>query len=410
MRPTYLTINTSLVRENLRKIKDSLPEWSTSTAVIKANGYGHGSVMMGRIAVEEGYESLAVAIPEESVPLRNAGIMVPIYLLGLTRPQSFELVADTNSIPAVCESTDLEALDKVAENHDMIIRVAVAVDTGMHRIGIKPEDAVEFIKRVESYENLEVDGFFSHMSNADAADQSHAHGQAQKFHKMVDEIRAFRPDADYRFSLANSAGLLSVKDSLFTDARPGIIQYGIMPSLDVPNRLGLKPVLSFHSEVVHVQHLEAGEGIGYGSTYVTPEPMTIATIPVGYADGYPRSLSNRGTVLIHGRLWPWTNFSAMSESFPDPLGVGSTLSLGLAVFAEVFCSVGFIFGAFYRLAMIPMVFTMGMAFFVIHGNDPFAVKELAFIYLVVFVLMYITGPGKFSIDHVISSALYKKKR
>ena len=100
----------------------------------------------------------------------------------------------------------------------MIIRVAVAVDTGMHRIGIKPEDAVQFIKRVESYENLEVDGFFSHMSNADAADQSHAHGQAQKFHKMVDEIRAFRPDADYRFSLANSAGLLSVKDSLFTDA------------------------------------------------------------------------------------------------------------------------------------------------------------------------------------------------
>ena len=157
MRPTYLTINTSLVRENLRKIKDSLPEWSTSTAVIKANGYGHGSVMMGRIAVEEGYESLAVAIPEESVPLRNAGIMVPIYLLGLTRPQSFELVADTNSIPAVCESTDLEALDKVADNHDMIIRVAVAVDTGMHRIGIKPEDAIEFIKRIESYENLEID-------------------------------------------------------------------------------------------------------------------------------------------------------------------------------------------------------------------------------------------------------------
>ena len=285
MRPTYLTIDTSLVRENLRKIKDSLPEWSTSTAVIKANGYGHGSVMMGRIAVEEGYESLAVAIPEESVPLRNAGIMVPIYLLGLTRPQSFELVADTNSIPAVCESTDLEALNKVADNHDMIIRVAVAVDTGMHRIGIKPEDAIEFIKRVESYPNLAVDGFFSHMSNADAADQSHAHGQAQKFHKMVDEIRAFRPDADYRFSLANSAGLLSV---------------------------------------VHVQHLEAGEGIGYGSTYVTPEPMTIATIPVGYADGYPRSLSNRGTVLIQGTRCPVVGRICMDQfmvAIPDTITV-----------------------------------------------------------------------------------------
>ena len=112
-------------------------------------------------------------------------------------------------------------------------------------------------------------------------------------------------------------------------------------------------------------------------------------------------------LLLHG-VQKWMNFSAVSGSFPDPLGVGSTMSLGLAIFGEVFCSVGFILGAFYRLAMIPMIFTMGMAFFVIHGNDPFAVKELAFIYLVVFVLMYITGPGKFSIDHVISSALKKQ--
>ena len=324
MRPTYLTINTSLVRENLRKIKDSLPEWSTSTAVIKANGYGHGSVMMGRIAVEEGYESLAVAIPEEVVPLRNAGIMVPIYLLGLTRPQSFELVADTNCIPAVCESTDFEALQKVADNHDITIELAVAVDTGMHRIGINPDNAIDFIKHIDQYPNLHIDGFFSHMSNADAAYQSHAHGQAQKFHAMVDAIRAFRPDEEYRFSLANSAGLLSVKDSLFTDARPGIIQYGIMPSLDVPNRLGLKPVLSLHSEVVHVQHLPAGEGIGYGSTYVTPRPMTIATIPMGYADGYPRSLSNRGSVLIHGTRCPVVGRVCMDQfmvAIPDELTV-----------------------------------------------------------------------------------------
>ena len=117
-----------------------------------------------------------------------------------------------------------------------------------------------------------------------------------------------------------------------------------------------------------------------------------------------------GVLLLSHGIQKWTNFSAMSGSFPDTMGVGRKMSLGLAFFGEVFCSVGFIFGAFYRLAMIPMIFTMGMAFFVIHGNDPFAVKELAFIYLVVFVLMYITGPGKFSIDHIISSALSKKKR
>ncbi len=117
-----------------------------------------------------------------------------------------------------------------------------------------------------------------------------------------------------------------------------------------------------------------------------------------------------GVLLLSHGVQKWMNFSAMSGSFPDPLGVGSTVSLGLAIFGEVFCSVGFIFGALYRLALIPMIFTMGMAFFVIHANDPFAVKELAFVYLAVFVLMYITGPGKFSIDHIISSALSKKKR
>lgn len=324
MRPTYLEIDTTLIRDNLRKIKDALPEWSTSTAVIKANGYGHGSIIMGRIAVEEGYESLAVAIPEEAVPLRNAGIMVPIYLLGLTRPQSFDLVADTNTIPAVCDSTDLEALNECAKRHFTTIPVCIAVDTGMHRIGIDPQQACDFIQKVESYSNLSVDGFFSHMANADAADQSHAHEQAGRFGQMVEAVKAFRPDKDYRFSFANSAGLLAIKDSLYTDARPGIIQYGIMPSLDVPNRLGLRPVLSLHSEVVHVQDLGPGQGIGYGSTYVTTKPTRIATIPMGYADGYPRSLSNRGSVLIKGVRCPVVGRICMDQfmvAIPDEISV-----------------------------------------------------------------------------------------
>lgn len=301
MRPTHVEIDTAQIRENLRKIKDSLPEWSTSTAVIKANAYGHGSVMVGRIAVEEGYESLAVAFPEEAMPLRAAGIMVPIYLLGITLPQSFDLVLETRSIPAVAHSTEFQALEECATRHDQIVECAIAIDTGMHRIGIAPEEAVAFVKEIESYPHLKVNGFFSHMANADAADQTHAKGQIERFRQMVESVKAAYPERHFRFSMANSAGLLVVRDSLFTDARPGIIQYGIMPSLDVPNRLGLKPALSFHSKVVHVQHLAVGEAIGYGSTYVTDRPMTIATIPVGYADGYPRSLSNRGSVLIHGK-------------------------------------------------------------------------------------------------------------
>ena len=323
MRPTHIEIDTAIIRENLRKIKDSLPEWSTSTAIVKANAYGHGSVMVGRIAAEEGYESLAVAFPEEALPLRAAGITLPIYLLGITLPQSDDLIIEGHSRPAVCESTDLEALEECAARHDAIVDCCIAVDTGMHRIGIRPEDAVAFMNKVESYPHLRVDGFFSHMACADSADKASALKQTEAFRSMVTAVRQVR-DEPFRFSMANSAGLLAIKDSLFTDARPGIIQYGIMPSLEVPNRLGLRPALSLYSKVVHVQHLPAGERVGYGGTYLTERPTTIATIPVGYADGIPRSLSNRGSVLSHGVRCPFAGRVCMDQlmvAVPDGVKV-----------------------------------------------------------------------------------------
>lgn len=326
MRPTILEINTAQIRENLRKIKDSLPEYVTSTAVIKANGYGHGSVMVGRIAVEEGYEAVAVAFPEEAKPLRDAGITVPIYLLGLSLPQSFDTIVETRSIPAICESTDLDGLNECAVRHQVEIDCSIAVDTGMHRIGVAPEHVLEFMDKVNGYSHLRVEGFFSHLANGDAADQTHANMQAKIFRDVVHTIKEQRGD-HYRFSLANSAGLLVVENSLlndaFNDSRPGIIQYGIMPSMDVPNRLGLRPALSFFSKVVHVQHLKSGESIGYGSTFTTTSRhTTIATIPVGYADGYPRTLSNRGHVLIHGRRCPIVGRICMDQLMVEvPPGV-----------------------------------------------------------------------------------------
>jgi len=299
MRPTYVEINTTRVRENLRRIKQSLPEGKTSTAVVKANAYGHGSVAVSKIAISEGYEALAVAFPEEAIPLREAGITVPIYLLGITRPQSFDLIMEVDVVSAVCDSTDFEALNACAIKHNKVTEVVVAVDTGMHRIGIDPQSALAFLERLDGYSHIKVRGFFTHMANADSADQSDAKVQIAAFRDMIETIQSCRTE-DYSFSMANSAGLMAIPESLFTDARPGIIQYGIMPSLDVPNTLGVKPILSFHSEVVHVQHLDEGKAVGYGSTYVTTKPTTIATIPVGYADGLPRVLSNRGSVLIHG--------------------------------------------------------------------------------------------------------------
>lgn len=324
MRPTYLEINTTCIRHNLRAIKNSLPNGMTCTAVVKANAYGHGSVIVSQMAIEEGYDALAVAIPEEAIPLRQAGIVAPIYLLGLTRPQSFDLIATTNTIPAVCESTDFEALNACASKHNTVIEVAIAVDTGMHRIGIAPTEVLHWIDVIDTYPQLRINGFFSHMANADAADQTHAHEQTQLFNRLVSTVKETRPNKQYRFSLANSAGLLVLTDSLFTDARPGIIQYGIMPSVDVPNTLHLQPALSLHSEVVHVHQAPAGSGIGYGSTYIAPKDMKIATIPIGYADGYPRSLSNKGSVLIKGTHCSIVGRICMDQlmvALPDTLDV-----------------------------------------------------------------------------------------
>ena len=323
MRPTYVKINMSRLRENLRKIRADLPENVTVTAVVKANAYGHGSVEVSRAAVEEGCDALAVALPEEALVLRKAGIAVPIYILGLTLPSSFDEVVESRCIPAVEDSTDLARLEECAKKRRRTVECCIAVDTGMHRIGIAPENALDMAARIETFPHLKVNGFFSHMANADAADRSDAEGQIGRFARMVRRVEAQRGTQN-RFSLANSAGLLSIPESIFTDVRPGIIMYGLMPSDCVDNRLGLEPVLSFYSQVVHVQCLRRGESVGYGSAFTAESPCVVATLPVGYADGYPRCLSNRSSVLIGGKRCPVVGHICMDQLMvrvPDGVSV-----------------------------------------------------------------------------------------
>lgn len=299
MRPTRIEIDMQQARKNFKYIREHLNAGTETTAVIKANAYGHGAVPFARIAVEEGYESLAVAIPEEAVPLRNAGITLPIYLLGLTAPQSFGLIADTDSIPAICNSTDLEGLNAIGRVHSKVIKCMVAVDTGMHRIGIRPQEALSFLEKVDDYPNLQVVGFFTHMACADHEDKTSAYNQIAKFKAMMTEVKANRTEK-YFYSMNNSAGSLSIPESQFSSVRPGIILYGVSPFAVPLEDERIRPVLTLKSAVVHVQEIEPGEKVGYGGTYTAKETTKIATIPIGYADGYPRMLSNRGVVLIKG--------------------------------------------------------------------------------------------------------------
>lgn len=299
MRPTRIEIDMEQARKNFKYIREHLNAGTETTAVVKANAYGHGAVPFARIAVEEGYESLAVAIPEEAVPLRNAGITLPIYLLGLTAPQSFNLIADMDCIPAICKSTDLDALDAIGRVHSKVIKCMVAVDTGMHRIGIRPHEALEFLEEVDGYPNLSIVGFFTHMACADHEDKTSAYAQIAKFKAMMAEIKANRKE-DYFYSMNNSAGSLSIPESQFSSVRPGIILYGVSPFERPLEDERIRPVLTLKSTIIHVQTVEKGGKVGYGGTYTAQEDTTIATVPIGYADGYPRMLSNRGVVLIQG--------------------------------------------------------------------------------------------------------------
>ncbi len=299
MRPTRIEIDMAQARRNFRYIREGLNKGTLTTAVIKANAYGHGVVPFARIAKECGYESLAVAIPEEAIPIRNAGINLPIYILGLTQPSSFGLIADMDCIPAICNSTDLNALNEVGAFHNKVIHCMIAVDTGMHRIGVTPENVLSFLETIDNYKNLAVDGFFSHMACADWEDKTEAYRQLNAFIDMMNEVKANRSE-DYFFSMNNSAGALSIPEGQLTAVRPGIILYGVSPFANPLEDERIRPVLSLKSVVVHLQDLEEGDHVGYSYRYTCTKPTKIATIPIGYGDGYPRLLSNTGFVLIRG--------------------------------------------------------------------------------------------------------------
>lgn len=318
LRPSRLEIDLAKVRHNIDVVIGKLEAGTKMLAVVKANAYGMGSVPIGREVLKKGAAGLAVALPEEGVKLRAAGITAPIYLLGLTRPASFPLIAAYNLIPAICESTDLETLAQVCLEQNKTVEVMIAVDTGMHRIGVAPAEVETFVREVQKYEPIQIKGFFSHMADAEAEEDQGAREQIEAFRQAMrpfglsqesgvsagEESGSEKVEAEgYVFSMANSAGTMRLPESHFNAARPGVVFCGIDPcAYEGTDRL--IPICRWISEVVHVQQVKAGDKIGYGGTYECKELTQVATIPLGYADGYPRELSNKGAVLIGGVRCP----------------------------------------------------------------------------------------------------------
>ena len=292
-RPTWTEVDLGAIRDNARVLK---PETAELMAVVKANGYGHGDVEVVRAAMDGGATWMAVALVEEGLKLRGAGIEAPILVL-TEFPEGSEAVALAHRLtPTLYSDAGLERLAAAARGS---VPVHVKIDTGMHRVGVwPPEDAAVFAGRVEGA-GLEVEGLFTHFARSEE-DEVTTKEQLARFLEAADGIRSVGVSPRLLHA-ANSGATILYPETHLDLVRPGIALYGIEPAPGVGVHLGLRAALTWRSRVSSMKRLAAGEAVSYGHRYRLERDAWVATVPVGYADGYPRQLTNVGEVLIGGR-------------------------------------------------------------------------------------------------------------
>ena len=314
----YAEISLEAIGHNIRDVKKRLPEGVKLLGVVKANAYGHGAVPVASY-LENQVDYFATATIEEAVELRENGISAPILILGYVSPSQYGDLVEYDITQTIDSYAQALALEKEAARQNRKAKAHLAVDTGMTRIGfqVTEHDADEAAK-IADLPHIELEGMFTHFSCADQEDKTYCSMQMEKYDKMT-ALLAERGVTIPLRHICNSAGIMEFDDHRFEMVRSGIITYGIYPSEEVKKeRLDLIPALSWKSHVIHVKEVGPGIGVSYGATYVTEKPMTrIATVSAGYADGYPRALSNQGCVLIHGKKAPIIGRICMDQMMVD---------------------------------------------------------------------------------------------
>ena len=312
---TYVTIDLDRIGENFRAIREKAGV--PVMAVIKADAYGHGAIQVARQLVDT-CAFFGVSSMLEALELRQAGLKdTPILILGHTPVGAFSRAIREGIRPTIFHYEDAVALSKTAEKLGMAAPFHFAVDTGMSRIGFQvTEEDADICAKIAKLPGLVAEGLFSHFFAADSEDLSQAQEQKVLFDRFYEMLRSRGVQVQIRH-MDNSAGLMNF-DSHYEMVRSGIVTYGMYPSEEVdPALLALKPALSWHSRVTHVKVLEPGRSVSYGATYVTEKPTTVATVPVGYADGYHRSLSGNFYVLIRGKRAPILGRVCMDQMMVD---------------------------------------------------------------------------------------------
>ena len=317
-RRVYAKVDLDAIASNMKAMKALLPEQTGMLGVVKADAYGHGAVPVAR-AIEPYVSGFAAATAEEAVQLRKAGLKGLILVLGVPFPEDFEDLIRWEIRPAVFEWEQAKELSRLALLCHKVLPIQLAVDTGMSRIGMKPgEEALELVKRVSCLEGIRIEGIFTHFSRADETDLSCTEEQLKAFEAFDRQLR----EQGIRIPLRHCSNSAAIVGGLSSNqlelCRAGIALYGLYPSGEVRKDLAaLTPALELISCVSCLRDIGPGTAVSYGGTFVADRPMRIATIPVGYGDGYPRSLSGKGAVLIHGQRAPILGRICMDQFMVD---------------------------------------------------------------------------------------------
>jgi len=315
-RPTIAEIDCRALAGNYAELVRVAGPGTAVLAVVKSEAYGHGLCLAARVLREAGADRFAVATTREGLDLRAAGIHGSVVVLGGVYPAEYADVVRARLTPVVWDVETARALAQSARAAGRVVALHVKVDTGMSRLGVATAEVPELLRHLALLDGVTVEGLLTHLSNAESVEGAETACQLASFAELVRALEAarLRPATVHA---ANSAATLTAPDARFDMVRPGLALYGVYPSAHMRDVARLRPVMRFVTRIIAVHQVPTGNGVSYGGTFVATKPSRIATIPVGYADGYPRALSNRGVVVVRGARAPIAGRVCMDQTMID---------------------------------------------------------------------------------------------
>ncbi len=317
---TWAEIDLFAIADNLKALKKNLNSRTQTMAVVKANAYGHGAIPVAKTALAAGADWLAVNRVNEGVALREAGITARILVLGYCPPSQAKTVVANQLTPAVTTLETAHALTLAAKENHTSIAVHIKMDSGMGRLGLLPNDVLNFAKTISVLPQIKIEGLFSHFAVADEANPSFSFQQQKIFKTVIRQLEEANISIPLKH-LSNSAAAMAFPDAQFDMVRLGIAMYGLQPSHERDWLVPLRPAMTLKTRIARVKTLPTGASVGYGRTFIAQEPTPIALAPVGYGDGYPRLCSNRGAMLVHGKRAPIAGRVSMDQTSLDVTGI-----------------------------------------------------------------------------------------